>query len=139
MTGASLEARFDFEPLGTLLGECFNYTRQHIGKAVRLHGVTAPQLGVLSWIMEEPGTSGAEVARRMHITPQAAQLSLRDLERKGLVERTPDPSGRKLMQSFLTEKGETVLASCVADVKDVYRELLGDFSTEERAMFQLGG
>ena len=95
-----------------LILEAFHYTRRAFDEAVRVHGVSASQLGVLNRIADHPGLSGAELARLMLTTPQATQLMLGTLERKRLVRRTPDPRHGRIVRSRLTAKGERVVAAC---------------------------
>src|SRR5437763_17022081 len=79
--------------------------RRAVDDAVRTHGITASQLGVLNRLAAHPGVSAAELARLTLITPQATQLALAALDKRGLLERTPDPHHGRIVRVQLTRKG----------------------------------
>ncbi|HET6951686.1 MAG TPA: MarR family transcriptional regulator [Acidimicrobiales bacterium] len=87
--------------------------RRAVDDVVAEHGVTGTQLGILNRLADEPGLSGAELARRSLITSQAAQLALASLERRGLVERKPDPAHGRIVKSYLTDQGREVVEACL--------------------------
>jgi len=47
-----------------------------VNDAIRAYGVTPTQVDALNRLVLEPGLSGAELARRLLVTPQAAKLAL---------------------------------------------------------------
>jgi len=57
-----------------------------------------------------PLTIGA-LAERLGVTQQAASKSVADLERRGYVERTPDPDDARARLVGLTERGRAVIAA----------------------------
>lgn len=115
-----------------LIMQAFHYTRRVFDDALREHGISAAQLGILNRLAERPGLSGAEVARRTLTTPQAAQLQLATLERKGFITRKPDPGRVRLVRSYLTEKGRSTVDSCRADVARLEQQLLAVLDDQER-------
>lgn len=120
-----------------LLKRAFHYGRRAVDEAIRAHGVTTAQIGLMNRLIDEPGLSGAELARRLLITPQAAQLALTTLERRGLVERKPDPNHGRIIRTFLTEEGRRVTDVCLADAVKGEEKLLEVFDAEERRMFRI--
>jgi DNA-binding MarR family transcriptional regulator len=89
--------------------------RRAVDEAVRKYGITAAQLGVLNRLSTHPGVSAADLARLAMITPQAAQLALAALEKRGLVERTPDPHHGRIVRARLTVTGREMLDVALAD------------------------
>lgn len=77
-----------------LLKQAFYYSLTTINEAMREHGVSTAQIGVLRQLANEPGLSGAELARRLLISPQGVQLALTALERRALVEKEAGPPAR---------------------------------------------
>jgi len=57
-----------------------------------------------------PLTIGA-LAERLGVTQQAASKSVADLERRGYVERTPDPDDARARLVGLIERGRAVIAA----------------------------
>jgi DNA-binding MarR family transcriptional regulator len=115
-----------------LLKGAFHSGRRIVDEAVRVYGVTAAQLGVLNRLAQHPGLSGAQLARQMLITPQAAQLALTTLEQRGLIERTPDPNHGRILRATLTKEGRRVARVCMATALAAEEKLFGDLTTEER-------
>src|ERR671910_2471013 len=74
--------------------------------ALRPHGLTGPQYGVLSVLAREPGASGADLARACSTTAQAMNGVLATLEREALVERRPHPTHGRILQATLTSEGK---------------------------------
>ena len=89
--------------------------------------IEGPQLGVLLW----PGPEGmrpSELAARMRITKQALNYLLGDLERRGYIERRPDPDDRRSRRIALTDRGRSlipVIRSAVADTEREWAAALG--------------
>ena len=96
-----------------LLKQAFYFSLTTVNEAVSSHGVSTAQIGVLRQLTNEPGLSGAELARRLLISPQGVQLALTALERRGLVERKQDPQHGRILRAYLTDEQRTL------------RELLG--------------
>lgn len=91
-----------------LLKRAFHHGHRAVNEAIRAYGITPTQIGVLNRLAQEPGLSGAEMARRLLVTPQAAQLALAALEERGLVERSADPKHGRIVRTFLTKEGRRV-------------------------------
>jgi DNA-binding MarR family transcriptional regulator len=115
-----------------LMMQAFHCSRRAFDEAVRPHGLTVSQLGVLTRIAREPGISGAELSRQTFTTPQAAQLTLTALERKGLAERKPDPTHGRIIRSVLTDDGRRILDACAEDAFNVERELCAPLDEAEQ-------
>ena len=62
-----------------------------------------------------------DLARRLLISPQGVQLALKELERRGLVERKQDPAHGRILQAFLTDQGRKVAEAVVSDALAVSR------------------
>src|SRR5262245_19693927 len=90
--------------------------------------IEGPQLGVLLW----PGPEGmrpSDLAARMRVSKQALNYLLRDLERRGYLERRPDPDDRRSRRIGLTERGRALIPVIRGAVDETEREwaaALGD-------------
>ena len=115
-----------------LLKRVFNQGYRAVGDAVRPHGITPTQMGALNRLIAEPGLSGAELARRMMVTPQAAQLAVVGLERRGLVERVPDAHHGRIVRTYLTDEGRRVTAAAMERALQAEEEYLAVLDPEER-------
>lgn len=115
-----------------LLKQAFYYSLTTVNDAISSHGVSTAQVGVLRQLSNEPGLSGAELARRLLITPQGVRLALTALERRGLVQRKPDPAHKRILHAYLTEDGRKVVAAVFADAVAAHEEVFGVLSAEEK-------
>jgi DNA-binding MarR family transcriptional regulator len=115
-----------------LLKQAFYFSLTTVNDAISPHGVSAAQVGVLRQLSNEPGLSGAELARRLLISPQGLQLALTALERRGLVERRQNPHHKRILQAYLTKEGQKIVATVVGDAVAAHDEVFGVLSTEEK-------
>jgi MarR family transcriptional regulator, organic hydroperoxide resistance regulator len=83
--------------------------RGQIDEALRPQGVTTAQLQVLYAIRNEPGASGAQLARLCYVTPQSAQSLLKGLEDGGWIVRVKDSVNDRILVAQLTQSGEALL------------------------------
>jgi DNA-binding MarR family transcriptional regulator len=114
------------------LKQAWYFSLTAVNDAVSGHGVSTAQIGVLRQLANEPGLSGAELARRLLITPQGVQLALKALQERGLVQRKPDPQHARILQAFLTEQGRNVAEAVVKDAIAAHDAVFGVLSPEEQ-------
>ncbi len=100
--------------------------------ALRPFKLSTPQYTVLLVLSEEPGLSGAALARRCLVTPQTMSSVLGTLEGRGLVERKPHPIHQHILEARLTRSGRTLLAKADQAAMAVEQALDAEFDGEER-------
>jgi DNA-binding MarR family transcriptional regulator len=115
-----------------LLKQAWYFSLTSVNEAVSQHGVSTAQIGVLRQLTDEPGLSGAELARRLLISPQGVQLALTALEKRGLVERKQDPQHGRILQAFLTDHGRKVADAVVSDAIAAHDRVFGVLSKAEQ-------
>jgi DNA-binding MarR family transcriptional regulator len=115
-----------------LLKRAFHNGHRAVNEAVKPYGVTPTQLGALNRLVQEPGLSGAELARRLLVTPQAAQLALAGLEVRGLVERRSDANHGRIVRSYLTNEGCQAVELCMARGLKAEDDFLSVLDAQER-------
>ncbi|MFC4957971.1 MarR family winged helix-turn-helix transcriptional regulator [Streptomyces mauvecolor] len=104
--------------------------------AVKAAGLTVPQYAALFGLSGAPGISAAALARACLVTPQAMNVVLKNLEERGLVERTPHPWHRNVLETRLTEKGCTALATADERAVAIERRIERAFTAEERELLR---
>lgn len=114
------------------LKQAWYFALTAVNDAVSQHGVSTAQIGVLRQLANEPGLSGAELARRMLITPQGVQLALKALEQRGFVERRPDPQHARILKAYLTDEGRRVATAVVGDAIAAHEAVFGVLTPEEQ-------
>lgn len=115
-----------------LLKQAFYFSLTTVNEAISDHGVSTAQIGLLRQLANEPGLSGAELARRLLITPQGVQLALTALERRGLVERRQNPQHGRILQAYLTDEGRAVTSAVLADALAAHAKVFGVLTAEEQ-------
>jgi DNA-binding MarR family transcriptional regulator len=108
--------------------------RGAVNERVREHGLTARQYTTLAALDRTAGgLSNAQLARRSSMAPQSMSEVIELLERRGLIERKPDPSHRRTLPATLTASGRRVLAACDESVQALEDEVLRELDTAGRA------
>jgi DNA-binding MarR family transcriptional regulator len=86
--------------------------RAEMDVRARAYGLTTLQYTALTVLERHPGMSGAELSRRSFVSPQSGSEMVAHLERKGLIERTPDARNRRILRITLTRDGAKLVESC---------------------------
>ncbi|MHA3019739.1 MarR family winged helix-turn-helix transcriptional regulator [Mycobacterium sp. BMJ-28] len=109
-------------------------------RRLRTLGLNVAHYSMLISVHSDPGLSGAEVARRLNVTPQAVASLADRLVSRGQLERRAHPRHRHVQELYLTEEGRTVLRSAdavVAEVEDTVIQQLGPTNaTRLRALLE---
>ena len=83
-------------------------------------------------VHSDPGLTGAEVARRLNVTPQAVASLADRLESRRQLERRAHPRHRHVQELYLTDEGREVLRradAVVAEVEANIAQQLGQANT----------
>ncbi|MEO6087797.1 MAG: MarR family transcriptional regulator [Umezawaea sp.] len=123
-------------PMSERLGAHFKRVEQELmaakHAAVKPAGLTVPQYAALLVLTEQPGVSAAALARACLVTPQTMTTILQNLLAMGLVERTPHPVHRNVLETRLTELGATTVDQADVRAVAVERRLAAEFTPQER-------
>ena len=104
--------------------------RALLDEKLRPQGVTTSQLQVMKAISQEPGVSGAQLARSCYVTPQSAQALLKGLEEDGWIVRSKDRINDRILNASLTPDGKKLLMLAEKEAKKIEARLW-DGVTEE--------
>jgi DNA-binding MarR family transcriptional regulator len=105
--------------------------RQRLDAELARLGITAPQNAVLLAVSGNPRISNAELARAAFVTPQTMQAILVNLERGGLIVRSPHPEHGRVIMTELTTAGQQAVAEGAKAADVVERRMLSTLSAEE--------
>ena len=96
-------------------------------------GITTSQLRMLWTVADNPGISGAKMARLCSVTPQSGQATMAMMEAQGWVRRRPREANHRVLLAELTGEGRRLLlkARAIAEVLD--SSLWEGFDAEELA------
>lgn len=109
--------------VGALLRLCWQKARRHLQEAVKDAGFTDLQeahFSVFSYPLPD-GVKPSDLARRMHMSRQATNYLVGQLEELGYLERRAAPGGdRRLV--YLTEQGWRVADTIHSSMRDLQRQ-----------------
>ena len=93
--------------------------------------ITAPQFAILNELHLNPGQSSADLSRRSTLTAQAVNLTVKYLETRKLLERSPHPIHGRILQTSLTLAGRVLLKDCLRRVRAVEAQMLKGLTEKE--------
>ena len=93
-------------------------------------GIGSYQDSYLLDICKNPGITQEQLSKVMYVHKSNVARQVGSLEEKGFVQRRPDPSDRRSLQLYPTEKALSVLGD-IRRVHAKWRELLLDGMNEE--------
>jgi DNA-binding MarR family transcriptional regulator len=100
--------------------------------ALRGLGLTTPQYAALAALAQQPGLSGAALARRCLVTPQTMTGIVANLAAAGLVAREADPEHGRIIQTALTDEGQARLEQARARIEQINEQMVSDLDRAER-------
>jgi DNA-binding MarR family transcriptional regulator len=93
------------------------------------------QMAVLFVLADEPGASGAQLARRTMISAQAISNVLRRLEHDGFILQAAHPENRRSRCWQLTAKGRNELLRAQRAAEPVLQRMVSGLAAAERRQF----
>lgn len=110
--------------------------RGAVERALAEFRVTLPQFSVLTLLAAYGELSAAEVARLSLLTPQTVTVIVRNLERDGLIARTPDPVHGRILRLALTEDGKRLHRRCRARADAVEARMVAGLSGGDESVIR---
>ncbi|UPK74103.1 MarR family transcriptional regulator [Nocardioidaceae bacterium SCSIO 66511] len=104
--------------------------------ALRAHGLTVAQYAALYALAENPGISGAGLARACLVTPQAAAAVLKTLESRGLIARSRNEWNLNVRESALTDAGRRLLAAADQTAVRIEQRMYDALTVRERTQLK---
>ena len=111
--------------------------RSQLDERLRPQGVTTAQLQIMKAVSQEPGLSGAKLARICYITPQSVQTLLKGLEEDGWIARSKDRVNDRVLNTELTTAGKTLLLNAEREARVIERRLWRGVSETSIATFNV--
>ncbi len=108
-----------------------HHLRLRLEAALEDVGITASQNATLLAIYYNPRISNAALARAAFVTPQSMQGLLVNLERAGLITRTPHPEHGRIIMTELTRAGLKAARAGMAAAENVEKQMLSGLSSKE--------
>lgn len=94
---------------------------------------TSPsQLGLVEYVAGNLDCGIQEMAEALNLSTPTVSISVRQLEKNGLLERKPHPDDGRAVQLFLTPKGEEVHQRANSFHRRKFEQLLAGLNEDER-------
>ena len=106
--------------------------RTRFDRWARSYGLTRAQGVILARLYRQPGLSQIEMAAICEVEPITVGRLVYRLETRGLIERRPDPTDRRIRRLHLLPASEPILARIEDYRADVNDYLLRGVSAEAR-------
>jgi DNA-binding MarR family transcriptional regulator len=92
-------------------------------RQLRPLGMAPAHYSLLISVHTEPGLTGAELARRLNVTPQAVASLVARLTEKGQLERRSHPRHHHIQELHLTDTGRLALKSADAVISSIEQQV----------------
>jgi DNA-binding MarR family transcriptional regulator len=120
------------QTVGYQLKRAQHALRIQMDNTLREVGLTTPQYAALSAIESTPGLSGNKLARQCYVTPQTMNLILANLESAALIVRHPHPEYGRILQAYLTPRGESLLRESHHKIIAIEERMVATFTEDQR-------
>jgi DNA-binding MarR family transcriptional regulator len=125
------------EPLGHLLHRLTAALLAEVTTTVlEPSKLAVPEYFCLRMLSHSAGKSNAQLAREAHVSPQAMNKVIRELQERGLVARPTTVSSGRSLPATLTRKGMTVLERLDPRVAQAEDRVLAKLSDQDRREFR---
>lgn len=98
---------------------------------MKAEGIHPRQFPILQILYEQDDITQNEIARRLGNRPSTVTVSLKRLERAGLVERNPDEKDQRMVRVRLTDKARGLFARMPALIEENEQRILAGLSDTE--------
>ena len=130
---------FDKEKsIGFLVHEVARLFRRRFEDEARTHNVTLPQWRALIEIHKNEGISQVSLAGCIDTDPMTMSGILDRLEKRGLVERYPDPNDSRAKLARLTDEGSALVRTARQLGRELYENALAGLNQAERDRLSAG-
>ncbi len=124
--------------IGYLVHEVARLFRRRFEDEARIHGVTLPQWRALAEIYKNTGISQVSLAGSIDTDPMTLSGILDRLEKRGLIERYPDPNDSRAKLARMTAEGSALVSTARNVGRELYENALIGLSPTEREELAAG-
>jgi MarR family transcriptional regulator for hemolysin len=122
---------FDRDPL-ILLNDVARLTRTRFDQRARTHGMTRAQWVILARLSRQPGLSQNEMAAICEVEPITVGRLIDRLETRGLVERRPDRTDRRIRRLHLLPAAQPILDEIMRYRTELSEAILSGMAESDR-------
>lgn len=120
------------EIVGKLLFDIPHRYASNAFQKLMSHGVHPGQIPVLKYLSDNSGCIQGEIAKALRIKPPTVTVTLKRLEKNGLIRKQSDEKDQRVTRIFLTEQGTKVYETMIQSYRYSVEKIMQDFSDEEQ-------
>lgn len=124
--------------LGMLLFEVSKLIKRRFEDLTREYGMTLPQWRTLAELQKQGGISQSALAAAIDSDPMTISGILDRLEKRGVIEREPDPSDSRAKIARVTPEGAALVTTSRAVGREMVNQALDGLDEEEREALTRG-
>jgi len=129
-TGTLLDERE--KSIGYLVHEVAKMLKRRFEEEARIHGLTLPQWRAMIEILRNEAITQVQLASCVDTDPMTMSGILDRLEKRGLIERMPDPNDSRAKRARLTPAGHDLVDTARNIGRGFYERALEGVSEVER-------
>jgi len=116
--------------LSSLIGRAFH------GQVALRHRISLPEWRVLVTLANHPGSTAVEIVERWAMQPMMASRAIRQLKRRGWIERKVRRDDRRSYALWLSEKGRQAYRRVRPSANQRYHQIVGSLAPRELALLE---
>ena len=116
--------------LSSLIGRAFH------SQVAQRHRLSLPEWRVLVTLANHRGSTAAEIVERWAMQPMMASRAIRQLKRRGWVERKVRRDDRRSYALWLSEKGRQAYRRVRPSANQRYHQIVGSLAPRELALLE---
>ena len=89
------------------------------------------QMRLIGWIGEHEGTTQADIAQQLNVKPSTTAISVRRLEKSGLIERRKDEIDQRVWRIFLSGQAKELREKISCTLQETKLAMLRGFDEQE--------
>lgn len=108
--------------------------QQELARQLKPLDLKTPHLDIMVNLVRSPGISQQDLANKLFVGRSNMTMLLPQMEKRGLVERRPDPADKRALRLFLTEKGRVLAEKAIAVQAAIVDDIMSLSTPEECEM-----
>lgn len=123
-------------PLHVLLNQLMHLFFSNTYPLLEKAGVYPGQVPLLKTLAKSDGLSQRELSSTLCIRPSTVTVTLRRMERNGLIERRRDQFDQRVIRIYMTERGRASIRDIDRVVDRLEEQVFTNFTNEEKILIK---
>lgn len=116
---------------GLLQAKAYRALYLQMTEALKPYGITLPEWGLLGLLHDKKTLRPSELSIELGVKPPVTAGMLKELEGKGLIERSEDSEDSRVSEANLSDKGKRLVTLVEKDLRKNLNVFLKDIKTND--------